>query len=256
VVVVASLIWTSIAVAAGPRIASVTFTGTNADLTITISGSGFGQAPLGVPCKSCATPYLNIGGRIGCSDAYNIASWKDQKIILRGFQGNPGGNVIVAVENPQNRSLGVFAAMIPTSVVVASSPTIQSVVFSGSGRNLHLIIIGSGFGNTPPGVPGNQNSPFFAFIDHPFNLARQWVAGYTSCGGADAVTLKYASWSARRIVISGFGSNYGKENWEVKPGDIVAIAIANSGTNGLKMSYNFAVYSPLGTGSLWVGPLP
>jgi hypothetical protein len=260
------LIWTSIAVA-GPSITSVSFAGTNANLRITISGRGFGLAP-GVPCKSCTTPHLNIGGRIGCLEAYNIVSWTDNRIILSGFQGNPGGTVLVAVENPQNKSSDLRGATIPASLDIAPSPTIESVIFSDSGRNLHMTVKGSGFGVAPRGVPGDRDLPFFSFIDRPFSPF-QWVAGYTSCGAINAVTLKYLSWSATRIVISGFGSEYGKgsaayRHWTVAPDDRVAIAVANSGTSGLKMSYNIfnfgpqdpGVLSPLGAGTLWGGRLP
>jgi hypothetical protein len=48
----------------------------------------------------------------------------------------------------------------------------------------------------------------------------------------------------------------------VAPGDIVTIAVANSGTNGVKIGYNSFVESnilfgsPLGTGAVWAGQLP
>jgi hypothetical protein len=258
---VALLTWAGVAVAAGPRIASVTFGGTNAGLTLTISGSGFGSAPPGVPCKSCTTPFLNIGGRIGCSNAYDIASWTDGRIILSGLEGNPGGAVIISVKNPQNKLDSVTGTAIPQSTVITSPPKIDSVVFTGSGRNLHMTINGSGFGVKPPRVPGDEDLPFFSFIDLPFNATAQWGAGYTSCGINDAVTLVYQSWSPTRIVISGFGPEYGRgprqfRKWTVSPDDVVAIFVANSATNGLKMSYNFSVFSPLGTGTVWGGRLP
>jgi hypothetical protein len=264
------LTWAGVAAAAGATIASVAFTGTNADLTITISGSGFGLAPPHVPCKSCATPYLNIGGRIGCSGAYNIASWTPSRIILSGFQGSPGGDVIISVENPQNKTISVKPTAIPSSITITSSPKIDSVVFTGSGRNLKMTISGSGFGTAPRNVPGDLDVPFFAFVDLPFDAGPwggaapgQWGAGYesSSCGWSNSVTLRYASWSPTRIAISGFGPNYGRgprnaHKWTVSPGDIVTIFVANSGTGGLALSYTFNVLSPLGTGTLWGGLLP
>jgi hypothetical protein len=258
---VAVLTWTSIAVAAGPNIANVTFGGTNADLTATISGRGFGSAPPGVPCKSCTTQFLNISGRIGCEDAYNIASWTDNRIILSGLQGNPGGNVLISVENPQNKTISVTGIAIPNSITMIPRPKIESVAFTGSGRSLKMTIRGFGFGAAPHKVPGEEDLPFFSFVDLPFDATAEWVAGYASCGTSAAVTLDYASWSPTRIAISGFGPEYGRgprqhHNWTVSSGDIISIAVANSATNGLKMNYSFAVFSPLGTGTLWGGRLP
>jgi hypothetical protein len=137
----------------------------------------------------------------------------------------------------------------------------KSVVFTGSGKTLKMTINGVGFGKAPPNAPGDLDLPFFSFVDLPFDTKAQWVAGYTSCGTNAAVTLRYASWTPTRIVISGFGPMYGTgkpqyHNWTVSSGDIVSIAVANSGTNGLKMNYSFAVFSPLGTGTLWGGRLP
>jgi hypothetical protein len=264
------LTWAGVAAAAGATIASVAFTGTNADLAVTISGSGFGLAPPHVPCKSCATPYLNIGGRIGCSGAYNIDSWTSSRIILSGFQGSPGGDVIISVENPQNKTISVKPTTIPNSITITSPPKIDSVVFTGSGRNLKMTINGSGFGTAPRNVPGDLDVPFFAFVDLPFDMPGetgftpgQWGAGYelSSCGWNNTVTLRYASWSPTRIAITGFGPKYGKgprnsRHWTVSSGDFVAIAVANSGTGGLVLSYTFNVLSPLGTGTLWGGLLP
>jgi hypothetical protein len=254
----------SIAVAASATIAGVAFQGTNAALTIIISGSGFGLAPPGIPCTSCTTPFINIGGRIGCFDNYNIVSWTDRRIVLSGLQANRDNQILVSVTNPQNKTVGVLTV---TSKSIQVTPTkIATVAFTGSGRNLHMTITGSGFGAAPPGVPGEGNLPFLLLTDLPYEAA-QWNAGYIGCGNNDAVTLDYASWSDTKIVISGFGGEYGKgpsnvHFWRVTPGDIVAIAVANS-ANGLKIGYSFIApntsivfASPLGTGTVWAGHVP
>lgn len=256
----------NVAVAADATIAHVAFQGTNAALTVIISGRGFGSGPPGIPCKSCTTPYINIGGRIGCFDKYNIVSWKDSQIVLSGLEANPDNDILVSVTNSQNKTVGVLAAATSQSIQLTST-NIARVAFGGSGRNLHMTITGSGFGAAPPGVPGEEDLPFFLFTDLPFDTAA-WHAGYIGCGNNNAVVLDYRSWSDKKIVISGFGSAYGKgprnsRNWHVEPGDIVAIAVANSATDGLKIGYSLnaatnltAFPSPLGTGSLWAGQLP
>jgi hypothetical protein len=250
------------AIAAGAKIANVAFRGTNAALEVTIFGSGFGLPPSGVPCTSCSTPFIQIGGRIGCFDSYNILSWSQTTISLSGLQANPNNSIVVKVTNPQNKTVGILAAVTPNQIGL-SSPTIESVTFAGRGKNLKITITGSGFGRAPPGVPGESILPFLSFIDHPFDLT-QWQAGYEGCGNGDAVALDYASWSNTKILISGFGRGYGREktNWTVAPGDIVTIAVANSGTDGVKIGYSYnpnigaSFGSPLGTGAVWGGELP
>jgi hypothetical protein len=123
-----------------------------------------------------------------------------------------------------------------------------------------MTITGSGFGTAPLGVPGESVLPFLSFIDQPLDLA-QWQAGYAGCGNVDAVTLDYTSWSNTKILISGFGREYGRgprgrHKWTVSPGDLFTIAVANSGTDGPKMGYTSnptPFGGPLGTGAVGIG---
>jgi hypothetical protein len=262
---VAALLASQNAIAAGPTITGASFAGTNAALTLTISGGGFGSAPPGALCKSCTTLYINIGGRIGCFDKYNIVSWTDDRIVLSGLQANPGNQILISVTSTLYGTVTVLSTAINNSIRLAL-PKISTVTFVGSGRHLRMTITGSGFGATPPGIHSEGDLPFFLFTILPLNSA-QWSAGYIGCGDTDAVSLDYASWSPTKIVISGFGEKYGKgpssaNHWQVFPGDIVTIAVANSATNGLKIGYssNPPTYvpfvSPLGTGAVWSGQLP
>ncbi len=187
--------------------------------------------------------------------------------MLSGLQANPYNQILVSVTNPQNKTVGVLSATTSTSIKLTSTK-IATVAFAGSGRNLHMTITGSGFGAAPPGVPGEMDLPFFLFTDVPLKSVG-WNAGYIGCGNNDSVALDYRSWSDKKIVISGFGSAYGKgppndRNFRVEPGDIVQIAVANSATDGLKIGYSFNATqtiangfpTPLGTGSVWSGQLP
>jgi hypothetical protein len=252
----------NIAVAAGPNIASVAFEGTNAALTVTISGSGFGSAPPGVPCHSCSTPFIQMGGLIGCFDSYNIVSWTQTHIVLSGLQANPNIGISVVVTNPQTKQVAAAHAATPNTIALTPL-TIGPVTFAGSGKVLRITITGSGFGTVPPGAIGDVNTSFFSFIDQPFSSA-QWQAGYSGCGDTDAVTLDYASWSDTMIIIGGFGPKYGRgpgaqHKWTVASGDLVTIAVANSATDGLKMGYSSnptPFGSPLGTGELSIAQLP
>jgi hypothetical protein len=252
---VASLTCADRAVAATsgkPVIRGLTFAGTNVDLAIKISGTGFGTAPDGVPCANCTTPYLLItdGRGYGCQ-IFNIKSWTDTRITFDGFQGNPGDTVLLLVRNPQTKRLGASAnSSIPKTIGLAP-PKITSVAFSGGvGPNLEMTIVGSGFGTSPLAVPFNGDLPFFSFIDKPF-AANQWQAGY----GLDTITLKYGLWSDNRIIIVGFGGSYGARHTKVTLNDPVEIAVATSGTCGLNVNVAYPQLGPSSIGAIWGGLL-
>jgi hypothetical protein len=243
----------NLALAANPTISLVTFTGTNADLHVVVSGTGFGTFPPGVPCKECTTPYLEItdGRGYGCQ-LYNIRSWTDTEIVFNRFQGNPGDSVLVLVTNPQNHRVGISGRTSIPKTIALAPPIIKSVSFAGRiGPNLQMTIVGSGFGASPPGFPFIGDLPFFIFGDKPFS-ATEWFAGYES----NSVTLKYAAWLDDRIVIVGFGGTYGVNTLRVSPNDPVEIAVANSGTCGLNINEVNSALGPTSIGAVWGGHLP
>jgi hypothetical protein len=260
VCVVASLTSAQLAVAAGtanPVIRGVTFTGRNVDLTVKISGAGFGTAPKGVPCTNCTTRYLHItdGRGYGCQ-MFNIKSWTDTGITFDGFQGNPGDSVLVLVKNPDDNLVGIRGEINIPETITLATPKIKSVsFFGGAGPDLEMTIVGSGFGASPPGLPLNGDLPFFVFVGRPF-AAAEWHAGYGKGKIADAVTLTYGTWSNNRILILGFGNAYGMNNWKVGRGDLVEIAAANSNSCGLGMNLVTPALGPTFLGAVWIGRLP
>jgi hypothetical protein len=86
-----------------------------------------------------------------------------------------------------------------------------------------MTIAGSGFGNTPSGVPGSTDIPYFQFLD--WRAVDGYSAGYEGQGYTDTLTLNYASWSNTQIVINGFGSEYGDNGWTAKRGDPYIITV-------------------------------
>jgi hypothetical protein len=250
-----AVVWlacSDLALAKNPTITTVAISGTNADLAVTISGSGFGTLPTGL-CTSCTTPYLNITDSqgYGCQ-LFNITSWTDSAIAFNGLQGNPGDYMVVFVTNPQTGLVGVWATgSIPRSIKLAS-PKIASVSFAGSiGPDLQMTIMGSGFGASPLGLDAATDLPFISFVDKPFE-AEAWQAGY----GEDPITLRYGSWSDNQIVVLGFGGKYGLRGHTVSPDDLVAIAVANSATCGLDVNAKDASLGPTSGGAVWGGRLP
>ncbi len=243
----------NLALAANPTISGITFTGTNADLHVAVSGTGFGIFPSGVPCDACTTPYLKItdGRGYGCQ-SYNITSWTDKEIVFNHFQGNPGDSVLLVVTNPQNHLVGISGQTSIPKTIALAPPIIKSVSFAGGiGPNMQMTIVGSGFGASPPGFPFAGDLPFFIFGDKPFS-ATQWFAGYEG----NSVTLKYGVWLDNRILILGFGGTYGVKNLRVSPNDPVEIAVANSGTCGLNINVVSSALGPTSIGAVWGGHLP
>jgi hypothetical protein len=247
----ASLASANLALAGDPRIDTVIFTGTNADLAVAISGKGFGTLP---GCKKCAPPYLKItdGRGYGCQE-FNIASWTDTAILFNGFQGNPGDNVLVIVTNPQNHLVAIKGKIIIPRTIAFAPPKIDSVSFRGAvGRDLKMTINGAGFGDSPHGFtfPFDGNLRFFSFVDTPFTFG--WGAGNV----VDAVTLKYESWSHNKIEIHGFGDLYGFNGWEVSRNDPVEVFVANSDTCGLAVNAKENALGATSIAAVWVGHLP
>jgi hypothetical protein len=231
------------ALAANPEINAVTFAGTNTDLQVTVSGNGFGTVPRGIPCDACSTPYFGIANSRGSvCQSLNIKSWTDSAIVVSHFQGNPGDNVLVAVTNPQNHLIGISGRSSVPKTITSSYPIIRSVSFSGAvGRNLQMMIVGSGFGASPPGLPFEGDLGFFNFNYKPFESAHeQWSAGYIG----DSVTLKYGLWFDNKILILGFGGKYGTGHFKISPNATVQIEVANTTTCGLNMY------------GIWAGHLP
>jgi hypothetical protein len=241
--------------AASPAISSVSFTGANVDLHVVISGTGFGPAPLGVPCTKCTTPYLKVvNGRGDSCQVFNISSWKDTQVIFSGAQGNVGDTVLVLLENARTHLMAISKTINIPKTITLASPTIESVSFAnGVGRNLEITILGSGFGASPANLPFAGDLSFFAFADRPYETTG-WEGGYAQGRIKDTVTLKYAFWSPKKIIIVGFSGVYGQDEFEIRPNDLVLIFVANSGTCGLGLSsFNTG---PTSIGAMWGGHLP
>jgi len=89
---------------AAPKITRITFAGDSANITETITGSGSGAAPAGVPCTSCTTPLLSFVNEWRCFNSnINITSWTDNKIIVSGLAANPGDAIVTLVTNSNSQ---------------------------------------------------------------------------------------------------------------------------------------------------------
>jgi hypothetical protein len=237
-----------------PLFSPVVFLGEGSDHNIVLSGYGFGNAPQGVPCRNCDIPFFRIGdptcgkfhpgaceaGYTGDGFTLNYNSWNDHRIQISAYTvARPGDAVELGVWTSQEQSgplASVWGGNIPP--VKPGSPRIDSVLFSGNGQNLGIIINGSGFGKTPLGIPCRScDTAYLRFGDyayHSFNVGSsvRFRACFSYRGAADSITCNYKSWSDTQIVLSGFAGAYGQDDLVVNNGDAVSIDIWSTTGNG------------------------
>lgn len=223
-----------------PKIDNVEFSGGSAGINVTLNGSNFGTAPVDVPCNQCTPIEVQVLDLAveGVPEVINVASWTNTSISLPNLTVNPGDALEIDVYSDSVGNAGAWGGVVPRE---KGLPKITSIKISGSGAALTVTVNGSGFGSAPSGVGQNGNSPFFVFSD--VNNAstgtggERWNAGFCGSYECDGVTMGYVSWSDTQIVMSGFGSSYGSNNWFVNPSDAFCVGVwpstsTSDGTTG------------------------
>ena len=235
-----------------PRVIAVMFYGGQGKpLGFHIDGLGLGKPTFRMP-DTRDVPYFRIGN-ITCfarnighcesgfeGDSYPLTytAWSDTQVIIDNYQlGFTGDAVEFALWKPNSsdpKDAVVWGGNIPP--FRDGTPHISEVTFGGRGKNLHMTIEGSGFGNAPPGVPGTGDTAFFQLVDYayhlrPSNLSSYFRAGYSGDNGLiDDITLAYSSWNDSKIEINGFRGQYGDNGLDVHSGDPVAIEVWSTKT--------------------------
>jgi hypothetical protein len=141
--------------------------------------------------------------------------------------------------------------------VAAGTPQISAVFFSGSGANLNITILGSGFGSTPPtSVPGSSGGT--SLVGLTSNLQIGDYAGRISQSSThsvnfraglqnpvndnqDPVTIQHNSWSDTEINLGGFGGQYGTSPYIVQSGDPISIIVWSTSS---KLATGWGGYVP------------
>ena len=102
-----------------------------------------------------------------------------------------------------------------------AAPVVTSVGLCGSGRNMRLNVIGSGFGSPPPDLPpfslanaATASSLYFRFVDPApsppaCGSSSGWEGGHAFDPLDTGVRVQFQSWTDSAIAIGGFGSTYG-----------------------------------------------
>jgi len=227
-----------------PRVASVSFSQIGQNMHIEVAGSGFSTAPVGLPAVANLSVFqiadITQGnwcaGHTNCPVSLQYTTWNDGLIVIDGFGPQYGANVTNKVAVNDAVSIYVQNAhgpefMVWTGVLQASpapgpdpggpTPRVASVTFSQVGATMHIEVDGSGFGTQPIGLPATTNIAQFQLQDV---TQAGWCAGHVNC----PVTLQYTSWTDTKIVVGGFGPQYGGLN-QVVSGDAVSFYVQNSG---------------------------
>ncbi|MGA3019207.1 MAG: hypothetical protein ABSF62_18950 [Bryobacteraceae bacterium] len=159
-----------------------------------------------------------------------------------GIRATPAGAYTTI---PVMNSLAAYSGLTP--------PVIQSVTPVAPQPVQEIVILGSGFGNTPPQtvalgdgsvdtVACNVTTPAIAIWDN--NPGSGWEAGQKDCTTANAIGIKIASWSDRQIVLNGFGSALGNavspRTWNIALGDPLKIIVSGPNKSGTA-TYNLQV---------------
>jgi hypothetical protein len=221
-----------------PLIHSVTFSGTAGDYTALVRGSGFGTPTVSLPYSGDVSNF-RIGdnaqfgqdewGYTGDTNVLRYTVWSGSEVEVSGLGAEPGDALVVAVWNALTGRGATWAGDVPP--VSAGAPKITSVSFSALGTpvDLHVVVKGEGFGPAPTALPLVGDLNWFYFWDGRAHCGTSaaFAAGgrYFGDAPADAVTLRYRSWSDTKIVIGGFAGAYGVGCSKVQSGDPVAISV-------------------------------
>jgi len=224
-----------------PTITSVSFTGTSAAPTITVSGSGFGHHPPAVAKPSCylGTPtsgedYKNqklsltdvpggwyAGDQTDCVTIRTV-SYTPTKVVftLGGFYTSSGW-----VLNQGDTYIMYVGDVTYTGTVEYQPPTISGVSFNGTSADPTVTVNGSGFGIAPSTAsPGCDTSGTDYANDDLYIVdnTASWKAGEAGT----CASLANVSWSNTQVTfnLSGmYGTTCCGVDWVLNPGDNVTM---------------------------------
>jgi hypothetical protein len=221
---------------ADPVISKVAFYPKGSSYKVTISGSGFGSAPAGIPCTYCTSPDLFGLSSFapGFLKKLHFVSWTDSKIIITDLRGEPGDGETFQVVNPATGKFVEWGGNLPGGTAI---PIIKSIHITGSGQNVSMDIEGSGLGKSPFALPYSQDTMHFFYV----NESAQWEAGYSGGNVSDCATVKFTKWSDKRVVTDGFPNCYGVANIVNHSGDKVLIGVANSHVAGAPWTFRAGI---------------
>ncbi len=224
-----------------PLIHSVTISGADGSYRVVVKGHGFGGPTVTMPFSGDVSNF-RIGdnaqfphgewGYTGDGNSLHYMTWTPSKIEVTGLDARPGDALVIALWNSVTKRGVTWGGNVPP--VSSETPTISSVGFSSLGTPvaLRMVVKGHGFGGSPTRLPfaGDLNSFYFWDGRAHCGSSSAFTAGgkYFGDAPADAVTLRYQSWTDTKIVIDGFKGSYGTGCAKVRSGDPVAVSVWNT----------------------------
>jgi hypothetical protein len=151
-----------------PRIKHVVFSlAGDGTYNATITGTGFGPAPAGIPCNACQPQQMEMAtqGRPNVIKTVNVTAWSDKEITVTGIKTHPRKAMTVAVWSAKAANAAAWGGQVlPGDHHV---PRIWSIAASGSGKSLTVTVTGRGFGPAPAGIVGEvTDSAYFMLTDY------------------------------------------------------------------------------------------
>jgi hypothetical protein len=224
-----------------PLIHSVTVSGASGNYTVTVKGRGFGGPTVALPYFGGVSNFrigddaqLGEGdwGYSGDGHPLHYLVWTRSEVEVGGLGASPGDGLVVALWNAATGRGMTWGGNVPP--LTSDTPTITSLAFSSLGTpvDLRIVVKGEGFGGAPTTLPFVGDLNWFSFWDgrtHCGSSAAFTAGGaYFGNAPADAVTLRYESWTDTKIVIGGFRGAYGSGCAKVQSGDPVAVSVWNT----------------------------
>jgi len=226
-----------------PSITGVYASRIGQNLRLEVEGTGFGSAPGTLPAVESLTVFGLYdttqggwcAGKGNCPVDLQYTSWKDTAIVIDGFGSGYGGrykmlpgdlvSIIVQSTAEANGPTVTWTGTLeprqaPPLNPGGPNPQVASVEFCPIGRNMHIDVVGAGFGTAPGTLPAVESLTVFGLYD---TTQGGWCAGRGNC----PVDLQYTSWTDTAIAIDGFGSSYGGQ-FKVAAGDAVSIFVQNA----------------------------
>jgi len=240
-----------------PAISGVSFSGSASHPTVTITGTGFGNAPAGTaePANCGWLPLLPGSGSDYASNDLSLidvtggwhagltipspdcvgldVTYSPTQVVLKfGSYYKTHGWTLNAGD-----AFTVNVASATASATVEYSK-IRSVSFSGSSSDPTVTIEGRGFGSGPAasasGAPGGGSGTDYNLDElYVLDTSSGWYAGQPG----NWVTVNVVSYTNTRVVLQ-FGSYYDYYNtWVLDPGASYAVGVAGASTSGV-VSYH------------------
>jgi len=228
--------------------------------SVSIRGRHFGNYPSSADAGEGRVAFLGEAIGRACMDdatpgdsereALQVTRWTDSEIVVKGFSWpakgicpfHAGDSVTIGVWNAQTGSGPAnFKLTVGTTSKDRTPPRIASVTPVYPGAKQNFVIKGEGFGTHPI----DYDSDYLAI----WNETSTWLGTRENPNpdpiphpeGFGPVTIKIWRWTPNEIEVTGFGGDYGKNQWTVNGGDHMTLSVWNPQTGAGPATFEVTV---------------